>query len=146
MAQSTISRVRHAALVAALVGATSSLLVVGPVAAEKYSRHTVTNKASFYTLQKHGRALEHDGVAKLTKIRRHGRVVGFKKRFAKPGDTVIVKRGRQGRVRTATLKRKSFLQRWKHKLAFFKGRNPRYRSNNRRGAYNGFRHRDSRLR
>ena len=98
--------------------------------------HTTTSKASFHTLKKHARSLDHAGVAKVTKIKRHGRVVGFKKHL-KSGDKVIVKRGRHGRIRTTTLRRKSLLQRWKHRLSALKLR--RARRTGRRHAYNGFR-------
>ena len=146
MSQFSIARVRTIAIIAALVGATSTLLVAGPVAAEKYERHTVSKKASFHTLQKHAHSLEQAGVAKVTKIRRHGRVVGFKKKFTGSGDTVIVQRGRHGRVKTTTLRRRSFLQRWKSKFSFRKARHSRFKAESRRRANNGFRHRRSRLR
>ena len=133
------STTRYAAIAAAIMAITTSTLVAGPAAAEKYNRHTVSKKASFHTLQKHARSLEHAGVVKVTKIRRHGRVVGFKKEFVGSGDKIIVKRGRHGRVRTTTLKRKTFLQRWRHKLSLLKPRHSPYKS--RRRAYNGFRHR-----
>lgn len=129
---------RYAAIVAALMAVTSSTILAGPAAAEKYNRHTVSKKASFHTLQKHARSLEHAGVVKVTKIKRHGRVVGFKKEFVGSGNKVIVKRGRHGRVRTTTLKRKTFLQRWKQKLSFLKPRYSRHKSRHR--VYNGFRY------
>lgn len=126
---------RFATIAATLMTvAASTLVVAGPAAAKKYNSHTVTSKASFHTLKKHARSLEHAGVAKVTKVKRHGRVVGFKKHL-KSGDKVIVKRGRHGRIKTTTLKRKSFLQRWKHRISSFKLRRARHK----RHAYNGFR-------
>lgn len=136
MTRSAASATRYAAIAATLMAVAASTLVAGPAAAEKYKRHTVTGKASFHTLKKHARSLEHAGVAKVTKIKRHGRVVGFKKHL-KSGDKVIVKRGRYGRVKTTTLRRKSFLQRWKHRLSSFKLKRSRHKQ--RRHAYNGFR-------
>ena len=129
---------RYAVIVAALMAVSSSTILAGPAAAEKYNRHTVSKKASFHTLKKHARSLEHAGVVKVTKIKRHGRVIGFKKEFVGSGNKVIVKRGRHGRVRTTTLKRKTFLQRWKHKLSFLKPRHSRHK--NRHRVYNGFRY------
>lgn len=136
MTRSAASTTRFAAVAATLMAVAATTLVAGPAAAKKYNSHTVTSKASFHTLKKHARSLDHAGVAKVTKIKRHGRVVGFKKHL-KSGDKVIVKRGRHGRVKTTTLKRKSLLQRWKHRLSSFKLRRARHK--NRRHAYNGFR-------
>ena len=146
MSQFSISKVRRAAIIAALVGATPTLFMAGPVAADKYERHTVSKKASFHTLQKHAHSLEQAGLAKVTKIKRHGRVVGFKKKFAGSGDTVVVKRGRHGQVKTTTLRRKSLLQRWKSRLSLRKLRHRKSVGKRRLRAFNGFGHRRSRLR
>lgn len=146
MSKVLTSNVRHAAIVAALFGATATLFMAGPAAAGKYERHTVSQKASFHTLQKHAHSLEKAGLAKVAKIKRHGRVVGFEKKFTRSGDTVIVKRGRHGRVKTTTLRRRSLLQRWKSRFSFRKARHPRYLGKGQRRAFNGFRHRRSRLR
>ena len=73
-------------------------------------------KASFHTLKHQARKLHKSGVAKVTPIKRHGRVVGFKKTL-RSGDRVIVRRGKHGRVHHTTLKRKTFLQRVKHRVS-----------------------------
>ncbi len=127
---------RFSVLAAVLMAVTTSGIVAGPAAAGKYNSHTVTKKASFHTLKKHARALDHAGIVKVTKIKRHGRVIGFKKEFSGSGNKVIVKRGRHGRTHVTTLKRKTFVQRWKHKFSILKARKSRHKS--RRHAYNGF--------
>ena len=105
-------------LASGMIAAAAMTLAAVPSLANaaKYKSHTVTKKASFNTLKSHAKSLRKTGVAKVTKIRRHGRVVGFKKTL-KSGDKVVVKRGRHGRVTTTTLKRKSTFERLKHKVA-----------------------------
>lgn len=127
----TKSTSRNATLAAVVIAIASSLAVAGPASASKYDRHTVTKKASFHTLKKHAKHLKHRNVVKVRKIKRHGRVVGFEKTFAKSGDKVIVKRGHHGRVQKTTLKKRSLLRRWKSKISSLIPRHPRSR-------YNGF--------
>ena len=81
-----------------------------------YNKHTVTKKASFHTIKHHARKVHRSGIAKVTKIKRRGRVVGFKKTF-KSGDKIIMRRGRHGRIHHTTLKRKTYLQRLKHRAS-----------------------------
>lgn len=126
------TNMRNAAVAAVLLAVSSSVFAVGPAAAAKYDRHTVTKKASFHTLKKNAKHLDHKGIVKVQKIKRHGRVIGFKKTLAKSGDKVIVKRGRHGKVIKTTLKKRSFLRRWKGKFSKFVSRRHR-------GRLNGFR-------
>ena len=105
---------------AIMFSATGLALTAAPTLAGKhnghYNKHTVTKKASFHTLKHHARKVHKTGVAKVTKIKRQGKVVGFKKTY-KSGDKVIVRRGKHGRVHHTTLKRKTFLQRVKHRVS-----------------------------
>ncbi len=104
----------------AMIAVAGMTLAAAPGYANKhsshYNKHTVTKKASFHTLKHHAKKVRKSGLAKVTKIKRHGRVVGFKKTL-KSGDKIIVRRGKHGRVHHTTLKRKTFLQRVKHRVS-----------------------------
>ena len=120
MSNYTQQPIRVAAQIgAAAIAAAAMMILATPGQAShptKYNKHTVTKKASFHTLKSHAKALRKAGVAKVSPIRRHGRVVGFKKTL-KSGDKVIVRRAKHGRVRKTTLKRKTYLQRLKHRVS-----------------------------
>ena len=102
---------RHVAA-AIMISAARLALKAAPILAgkhnEHYNNHTVTKKASFHTLKHHANEVHKTGIAKVTKIKRRGKVVGIKKTY-KSGDKVIVRRGKHGRVHHTMLKWKTFL-------------------------------------
>ncbi len=115
--QSTSSTTKTIIAGLSLVGLVLS--ATGPALAKTVS-HTHHNP-SFKALKAHAKGLKKSGRVKVRKHRRHGRVVGFTK-FDGAGKKVTVKRARHGKAKVTITRRKSFLERVKHRVSNFKNR------------------------